>query len=490
MSKKKKIEAPATPETIAPSAANVRATVVALLTANPDMRRVQIAKLAGCSQATVSRIRCRVIEDGDIQGAIDGRVNNSRPTKYGAAWARIREIKKNDARISGRDLWTQLVHDENWKPVDVPDLRSIYSYLSKNQLVTPQGTKIGQRGEFWMIDKVETHGDRRGMDEVYPFKTHGGIRLKVVDVRDNFSGAVYVSPYSMERTAADGRGMDGLEFARVFAQSCYHLGACSHLVLDNGGGQIIADGWLPEIARFCIEMGCILEYEPYGTPTQNSHVERWHRELQSQWSRRMAAKPIIGTAEGCSFLRNCASRETFLKPRWNLPRKDAPGTCFPIKRWKDGDDANQNEPIEAVGRGGTTKRGYIRLHRRVEQYGVIQLHGEDYIRIGDTNVGGKVRIDFQINPGGGGSGIVVEPHGEVLCTFNHRIDEGLRGGLSLCYDVDTLGNSGGDRTSNYVWSQEQYTEVMEKMHKSHRSAGLMRAMAKIKEAMGEDFPED
>jgi transposase InsO family protein len=415
---------------------------------------------------TVGRYKRELLEKGIEWVPVDDRKNSGRRTLYEKAYRRCAELKAEFPRYGGREMWVYLVDKEGFDPIDIPSQNTIDAYLSEKKLTHPVKSHERNSG-FWLNDKVETHNDRVGMDEKYPFYLADGRRFKVLDMRDNFSGCTYVEPFAYDYAAHDQRGIDDLTFASVYMQWVKHCGVPRRLVLDNGG-QTIDHGWLPEVARFCIEQGTVLDWEPYGTPTQNASIERWHREIEKRWLD--VRKGVHKMEDGFTWAREAALRETFVYPHSRLGRK-SPGSVFPIQRWET--EGRTLPELKPIGKGGGTKTGLVRMHRRVEQYGLCQLHGEEYILLSPALVGAKVRIDFHVNPGSLGEGTVITQHGEVVATFLHRVEVGCKHGQRLVSDVVTYAYEGGEDWRK-GFSQDMYDERMVRSHKNNRSKGLMK----------------
>lgn len=458
----------ATEQPVKRSAAEIRAEICLLLVRLQNPTNAYIADCVGCSTKTVSRIRSVFLREGEHKAAIDGRANNGRKPVFVKAWLAIDEIRAQFQEKGGRDLHFELRTKLGFNEDEIPSIDAINNYISRTGKSLPQGTKIGQQGQFWLEDKYFDLGDRVGMDEVYPFKSLHGHRLKVVDVRDAFTGTVYGEPFTMDSTAKDPRGLDGLEFARVLLAWVQHANKYPReLILDNGGPSIIHRGILSEVTRHCIEMGTICTWEPYGHPTMNAHVERWHRELQKQYRNYYAERKPRSANDVAAILREICLMETFFKSRHNLPGKKAPGDIYPMRPWPYGSAQVQTPAYEAIGRQHTTKRGWLRMHRRVESYGVVQLHGADFIRISNSHQGHKVRIDFQVEPGGGGVFSVLDYKGNIVATGEHLIDKGCKSNDQWAWVTDIYGSG-----KPLPFSSQAYDETMRRMHKNDRSAGF------------------
>jgi hypothetical protein len=432
----------------------------------------EIARRVGVDRKSVGRYRKELLEKGIEQAIIDGRVRSGRKTLYEKAYKRIEELKGQFPRYGGRELWVYLADVEGFDVEDIPCQTSIDRYLSEKKLTHPVKQHERNTG-FWLNDKVETHLDRVGMDEKYPFYLADGRRYKVLDMRDNHSGITYGEPFAYDFTQHDQRGIDDLTFASVYMQWCQHVGIPKVLVLDNGG-QTINHSWLPEIARFCIEQGTTLDWEPYGTPQQNAHIERWHREIEKRWLD--VRKSFHKMEDGFRWMREQCWRESAVYPRHNLGQCP-PASRFPIRKWEF---AERTLPdLTAIGKRGLTKSGLVRMHRRVESQGLTQLHGEEFILLSPALTGGKVRIDFFVKPGGEpGEGTVITQHGEIVATFNHRIECGVKAGERLVYDVKTYAYEGGE-DARTGFSQDMYNEKMVRFHKNARSKGFTKTLEEL-----------
>ena len=437
----------------------------------------EIARQVGCDRSSVGRYRKELLEKGVEFAMVDGRKNSGRRVVYEKAYVRLEELKKQFPRSGGRDLWVYLTDTEGWSVEDVPSIGRIDSWLSCQKLTHPV-KRVEKNTGFWLTDKVETFLDRVGMDEKFPFYTANGRRWKLCDLRDCHTGIVYGEPFAWDYQAQDQRGMDSLSFAQVYLKFVEHCGVPRHLVLDNGPGQVIQDGWLPEIARYAIEKGSILEWEPYGTPTQNAHVERWHREIEKRWLN--VRSTIYRMEEAQAWCRREHWKECAVYPRWNLSRRP-PASLFPVRSWGFSNEDCPLPDVQRIGKAGLSRDGIVRMHRRVETGGLTQLHGEEYIRLSDGLVGGKVRIDFCVRPGGEhGEGNVIAAHGEIVATFKHRVDCGCKRDERLVYDVKTYGYAGGEDCRVKNFSQDMYDEKMEKAHKNKRSKGFMQELEAVK----------
>lgn len=431
------------------------------------MSDLRIAAECKVDRATVYRLRRDLEANGYEQAAIDGRVRSGRRAKFDKAYERLRALKQANPESGGRDLWVMLTSDEGWAYSAVPTVGAIDKFLSEEGLTQKTTSRKNVRAGFWLTDKVETVNDRVGMDEVLAFHLKNGLQIKVVDLRDWHSGITYAEPYPTAFHRADQRGLTSLEFARVFMMYRNHCGTPRSLVLDNGGGQILSGGWLPEVCRYAISCNTVVEWEPYAEPTQNSPVERWHRELRKRWRRDLA--DIRSLSQACEWVRRQALLETTVYPRYNLGDRP-PSSVFPVRPWETADGRSSLPSISEIGHGGCVQDGMIRMHRRVEANGVIQLHGGELIRVSDMLTGCKVRVDFHIPAGGQpGEGNVIEAHGQVVMSFRHRVECGIGRNDRLCYDFKEFAYQGGEDSRNAVWSQEAYDDKTRKAHKADRS---------------------
>lgn len=427
-----------------------------------------IARITGLNRSTVGRLR-KTLEDKGVEYASkDRRKENGRKTVFAKAWARIEELKKAFPRYGGRELWCYLVGEEGWQTEELPAVSSIDDRLSSQKMtVKPMTGKTDKR--HYLQEPAENLLDRCGMDSVYPFTTNRGLKFQVVDIRDWVSGAVYAEPFLINLKDAYMTGLDQRAFAGVFLRFVTHIGIPKVLVLDNGAGQVSQGGWLPEIARWAINLGTIVEWEPYGRPWKSGVIERWHRDIQKWWADQRGA--VSGIDEAFGMARKRALFVTKHWPRRQLGNKTA-AQVMAIRDWPcTGEEAGPLR-VDPLGKMGIQQVGYVRMQREVEQGGFVQLHGNDGLHVSDMLVGGYVRVEFEVRPGGEpGVGTVRDGKGEVVATFQHYMECNRPEFSPLVVNVKHyMYASEKDVRANY--SQDVHNKEIERVMKRARAKGV------------------
>lgn len=426
----------------------------------------RIAELTGVSERTVIRYAQKLQSDGLDQALTDGRINSGRRSTFTQAWERITEIKQQYPAYGGREIWAILTGLEGWPADGLPSYSRIDGYLSEQGLChKKEGPKNDTK--HYLQKPADHFNARVGMDGKYPFVTPRGHRIYTVNCYDWFSGAVYTETFPMGRWDPGYRPLDQIAWTGVLYRYINHIGQPEVLVMDNGAGQIPQDGTLPQVCRHAIELGVVVEYEPYGRPWKSGAVERYHGDLDKEWS--MRKHEATSLEQGMRILRNRAWFRCAAFPRRQLHGKTVTQS-FPIVPWPlDGEDAGPI-PVEPIAKGGISKWGHIRCQRIVEQNGFCQLWGNDHVFLSDMLTGGYVRFDFAVAPHGEpGLGEVRDGKGELVATFEHYMDCQRPPHAKLTYNLvlHTYQGEGCDRVQN--WNQEQENAFQHKMRKGRRA---------------------
>ncbi len=448
-----------------------RALVCKLLTDPFPPTNARIAVIAEVSERTVIRLK-QQLQNLGVEYVPDGRARSGRRTVFDKAWTRIEELKKQNPRYGGRELWAYLVGEGEFREDELPSVGRIDGWLSERKL-TVKVARTGKTDKLpYLQEPVTAPLDRVGMDGVYPFLTRSGAqKLQCVDVRDWYSGAVYIEPFPyFNPQQAYMVGLDQRAFAGVFLRFVDHIGLPKVLVLDNGLGQIIDRGHLPQIARFALELGVTVEWEPYGRPWKSGAVERWHRDLQKWYADRKSEATTIQKA--AAMLKG---RANFVNHHW--PRRQFNNQ--PAARHMTIKPIKTDEPAlypEAMGMGELSRPGIVRMQRTVETGGLVQLHGNEYFRVSDLLVGGYVRISFQVQPRAQlGIGTVEDGKGNVVATFQHHVDAPRPDGWNCLVNNVKLIQFHGEGDCRGNWSQSMHDEQVRRIMKRDRAKGITRA---------------
>lgn len=458
-----------------------RTLAIDLLTHPFPMSNRQIAQICQLSPVAIGRYKKLLETEGIENALLDGRVRSGRRISYADAYKHIEAIKTKCPRFGGREIWAILVGELKLAPDTVPSIGRIDGYLSERRMIV----KVPRTGKAdkaqYLQDPADSPLARVGMDYTYPFHVgKNNYKFGVLSIRDWYSGAVYSEAFPQKRE--EEHFMHGLEpatMAGVYVRFVQTFGIPRVLVLDNGAGQITSGGWLPEIARYCLHFGTIVEWEPYGRPWKNGAIERWNRDLQKWYAEHRTSfknmtEAFVGVKHRTQFIMNywkriqlgdetvrdyCATKanESF----YYRPTPIEDGPLF----------------AEPLGRHGFENPGIIRMMRTVETDGYVQLHGSDFMHIQEQLAGGYVRIEFEVKPNNQmGNGTVKDGHGDVVATFKHYIECNRPTGERLVPQetVKLLTYSGNADTRTERFDQELHNRQVETHMKRARAAEVYK----------------
>ncbi len=453
-----------------------RLSALRLLTEPFPPSDAKVAAAVGLERTTVWRLRKMLEEKGIEYAGKDGRARNGRKVLYGKAYARIEELKRQNPRYGGRELWFYLTGEEGFAESELPCIASIDAYLSNKKMTNkPLTGKTDKR--HYLTDYTKEPLSRVGCDTVYPFRCKHGQQFQVLSFRDYWTGAVYCEPFPYNLKTAFMDGLDQRAFAGSFLRFVSHIGVPHVLVLDNGAGQITAHGVLPEIARWCINLGVIMEWEPYGRPWKNGASERWNRDLLKWWGD--LGSTVKSLEEGFKLIRQRALSVTRRWPRKQLGNRPA-SSVIPVRDWPvEGLEAGWLR-CEPLGRQGLIQDGVLRMQREVEQNGFVQLHGNDHMFVSDMLVGGYVRVEFQVRADGQPSvGSVRDGKGNLVATFQHYMNAERPQGTPLVVNVKNYMFAGDNDVRRQNFSQDVHNAEIHRAMKRQRASSVYTATGSV-----------